>query len=205
MSKITAVKPLESPGDTNPLTRLVEALLREGFTTDDQSDWIEGQERIYRRRERILFTSGETAFVLIDFPEFSEKVLKQAVEGIKNIFTAKGAVAKAMTVFQTTTVYVCIVAQAETPHNERLGRYISRVGGAIVIPVIIIPDINQVVYPASDEKLGIVRPRIEFLQYLLGERKEAGRMHKQTIQTFWVSLAIVGVLLLGVVVSMFTG
>jgi len=204
MSKIKAVKPPESPGDTNPLTRLIEALLREGFTTEDQSDWVEGQERIYRRKERILFTSGETAFVLIDFPEFSEKVLKQAVEGIKNIFTAKGTLAKAMTVFQTITVYVCIVARAETPHNERLGRYISRVGGAIVIPVIIIPDINQVVYPASDEKLGIVRPRIEFLQYLLGERKEAGTMHRQTIQTFWVSIAIVGVLILGVIVSMFT-
>lgn len=203
------VKPVESPGDTNPLTRLIEALTREGFTTEDHGEFGEGEEgsgeRIYRRQEKVLFARGETAFVLIDFPQFSERVLKQAVGGIKNLFTAKTGLQKALTVLQTTTVYVCIVAREETPHNESLGRYISRVGGAIVIPVIIIPDINQVVYPSSDEKLGIVRPRIEFLQYLIGERREPVKMHRQTIQTFWISAGMVGVLLIAVIVSMFTG
>jgi len=205
MSTTKAVKPAESPGDSDPFSRLVEALVREGFTTtNEESEWKERGEKIYRRRERVLFARGETVFVFIAYPEFSERILKQAVEGITHLHTAKGALEKAMTVFQTTTVYVCIVAQEETPHNESLGRYISKIGGAIVIPVILIPEINQVVYPASDEKLGIVRPRIEYLQYLIGERRDAPNMHRQTLQTFWASAGIVALIALALVFSMFT-
>jgi hypothetical protein len=69
--------------------------------------------------------------------------------------------------------------------------------------VIIVPDINQVIYPNLEEKVASVRPRVEYLQYLLGERREMVDMHRATKQAMWVSLAVVLVLLLTIAVSMF--
>ena len=43
----------------------------------------------------------------------------------------------------------------------------------------------------------------EYLQFLLGERRETVDMHKPTVQAMWVSLGVVLVLLLAIVVSLF--
>jgi hypothetical protein len=59
-------------------------------------------------------------------------------------------------------------------------------------------------YPNLEEKVGVLRPRIEYLQYLLGERRESVDMHKPTIQAMWVSVAVIALLLVAVVFSLFT-
>jgi hypothetical protein len=105
-------------------------------------------------------------------------------------------------VLQSTTVYHCLVTDGDQPHNDLLTGYVTRAGGATFIPVIIVPDINQVVYPDLEEKVASVRPRIEYLQYLLGERRETVDMHRPTVQAMWVSLGVVLVLLLAIVVSL---
>jgi hypothetical protein len=47
-----------------------------------------------------------------------------------------------------------------------------------------------------------VKPRVEYLQYLLGERRETVNMHRPTVQAMWVSLGVVLVLLLAIAVSL---
>lgn len=201
-----AVKPPESPTDSDPVTRLLGVLEREGFRSmsEDDGGLAALGERVYHRAEKVSFVRGETVFVLIDFPALTEKVLSQAMDGITNLFKAKRRADKALSFFQPTTVYVCIIARSESPHTASLNRYISTAGGAIIIPVIVIPDINQVVYPSVEEKVGgTVRPRVEFLQYVLGERREAVEIHQKTVRTFYVSLAFVSVLLIAAVVTFF--
>jgi hypothetical protein len=108
---------------------------------------------------------------------------------------------KALSVLQSTTVYHCLVADGDQPHNDPLTNYVTRSGGATFIPVVLVPDINQVIYPDVEEKVASVRPRIEYLQYLLGERRENVNMHRTTIQAFYISLAVVGLLLIAVAFS----
>ena len=98
---------------------------------------------------------------------------------------------KALSVLQSTTVYHCLVADGDQPHNDLLTGYVTRSGGATFIPVIIVPDINQVIYPDLEEKVASVRPRVEYLQYLLGERRETVDMHRPTVQAMWISLGVV--------------
>lgn len=193
--------PVPLVGEQDPVQRLIDALRREGFEPLTEDD--EHGERIYRREERVLFASGETVFHLIDFPKVDQKTLEQAVETIANLYRARGAGQKVLSVFQTRTVYVCVVARSDSPHYESLGRHVTIAGGAILIPVVIVPDINQVVYPVvtGERRSGTIQPRIEYLQYLLGERREAAPMHRQTIRTFWFSAAIIGVLVLGIILS----
>lgn len=199
-----ALTPAPPVIDPDPISRLVHELLKEGFTPLHEEEWDLTGERIYRRPERVLFASGETVFVLIDFPQLDDKTLEQAIDGIANLYRARGAGQKALSVFQTRTVYVCIVARNESPHYESLNRFITLAGGAILIPVVVVPEINQVVYPVAtgERRAGTIQPRIEYLQYLLGERRENVEMHKQTVRTFWVSAAVVGVLLIGAIVSL---
>jgi hypothetical protein len=45
---------------------------------------------------------------------------------------------------------------------------------------------------------------VEYLQYLLGERRETVNMHKPTIQAMWISAAVVLMLLVAVVFSFVT-
>ena len=90
----------------------------------------------------------------------------------------------------------------DQPHNDALSSYITRMGGATFIPVIMVPEINQVVYPQLEEKVGTVRPRVEYLQHLLGERRETVNMHKPTVQAMWISLAVVIVLIAAIAVSL---
>jgi hypothetical protein len=203
MQKLKAEKPIESPADGDPVTRLMARLVAEGFTTEQgEAEWREFGEIIYRRPEKISFASGETIFIFTRVPELNERILKQTSDSVVNTYSAKSAGEKALSVLQSTTVYHCLVAEGDQPHNALLTDYVHRLGGATFIPVIIVPDINQVIYPELEDKLTNVRPRVQYLQYLLGERREPVDMHRQTIQAMWVSLAVVAVLLLAIVVSL---
>lgn len=202
MQTLKAVRPPEAPADPDPVSRLIRVLESEGFKAiHEEEEWSAYGERVYHRAERVSFVQGETVFVLIDFPHLNEKVLGQAVEGITHLFRARKKTDKALSVFQPTTVYVCIVARSESPHTASLNRFISTAGGAVIIPVILIPEINQVVYPSVDEKFGTVLPRIEFLQYVLGERKEAVEIHSKTIRAFYASIAVVAALVIGMILT----
>jgi hypothetical protein len=204
MQELKAEKPLESPAGSDPASRLMARLEEEGFTTDlTDEDWRNYGEIIYRRAEKISFASGETIFIFTRVRDLNERILHQTSESVVNAYKARSVGGKALSVLQSTTVYHCLVAEGDQPHNDLLTGYVTRAGGATFIPVIIVPEINQVIYPNLEEKVASVRPRIEYLQYLLGERRETVDMHRPTIHAMWISLAVIVVLLLAIVVSMF--
>jgi hypothetical protein len=203
MQELKAEKPPESPADSDPASRLMARLAEEGFTTDlTDEDWQRDGEIIYRRAEKISFASGETVFIFTRVHNLNEKILRQTSDSVVNSYKARSLAGKALSVLQSTTVYHCLVADGDQPHNDLLTGYVTRAGGATFIPVIIVPDINQVIYPDLEEKVASVRPRVEYLQYLLGERRETVNMHRPTVQAMWVSLAVVLVLLLAIAVSL---
>lgn len=205
MQELKAEKPTESPEGVNCVTRLIQRLRDEGFTSDlTEADFQELGEIIFRRDEKIAFSSVETVFIFTRTPELNERILRQSSESVANTYRAKSAAQKALSVLQSTTVYHCLVCTTEQPHNELLNQFITRSGGATFIPVIMVPEINQVVYPNLEEKIGTIRPRIEYLQYLLSERREPVNMHRQTVQAFYVSMAVIAVLLLAVAFSFVT-
>ena len=202
MLELKAEKPLESPSDSDPVTRLMERLREEGFTTDQSDeDWEKFGEIIFQRDEKISFASGETVFIFTRVPDLNERILRQTTESVVNTYKAKKPFEKALSVLQSTTVYHCLVAAGDQPQTNLLAPFITRMGGATVIPVIIVPEINQVVYPDVEEKVGSVRPRVEYLQYLIGERRETVDMHRQTIQAFYISLGVVALLVIAVIAS----
>lgn len=205
MLRTKAVKPTESTADSDPMSRLVEVLQREGFESlHDDEAWKVFGEKVFRRTERVLFAKGETIFLLIDFPSVTEKIVGQAVESLGNLFRARSGADKILAPLQSTTVYVCIVARDEIPMSLNLNRNVSSIGGAVLIPVVIVPEINQVLYPSTDEKVGSTKPRIEYLQYVLGERFETVAIHKQTVQTMYVTMAIAVLLVVAVAFSLIT-
>ena len=205
MQELKAEKPIESPAGSDPVLRLMERLGEEGFTTEQGPEWWEEYgEVIYRRDEKLPIARGETVFIFTRVPEINERILRQSSEAVVHTYGAKSAAQKALSVLQSTTVYHCLVCTSDEPHNESLTDYISRIGGATFIPVVIVPGINEVLYPNLEDKVGVIRPRVEYLQYLLGERRETVDMHKPTIQAMWVSLAVVALLLVAVVFSMVT-
>jgi len=202
MLELKAEKPTESPAGTDPVTRLMERLREEGFTPDqNEDDWENFGEIIFRRDEKISVATGETVFIFTRVTDLTERLLRQSAESVVNTYSAKKPVEKALSVLQSTTVYHCLVATGDQPHSDLLTRYVTRQGGATFIPVIFVPEINQVVYPDVEEKVGSVRPRVEYLKYLIGERREPVNMHRQTVQAFYVSLGVVAVLLLAVIAS----
>src|SRR5258708_10648350 len=204
MQELKAEKPPESPAGSDPASRLMARLEEEGFTTDlTDDDWRNYGEIIFRRAEKIAFASGETIFIFTRVRDLNERILHQTSESVVNAYKARGLAGKALSVLQSTTVYHCLVAEGDQPHNDLLTGYVTRAGGATFIPVIIVPEINQVIYPDLEEKVASVRPRIEYLQYLLGERLETVDMHRPTVQAIWVSLGAVGVLLLLILISLF--
>jgi hypothetical protein len=204
MQELKAEKPPESPSDSDPASRLMARLTEEGFTTDlTGEDWRRYGEIIFRRSEKISFAAGETVFIFTRVHDLNERILRQTSESVVNAYKARGVAGKALSVLQSTTIYHCLVASGDQPHNDLLTGYVTRAGGATFIPVIIVPEINQVVYPDLEEKVASVRPRVEYLQYLLGERREMVDMHRPTVQAMWVSLAVVLVLVLLIVVSLF--
>lgn len=195
---------LTGPAEGHDLVeRLMRRLLEEGFTTDQSlDDWMSMGEIIFRRAEKISVANGETIFIFTAVPELNDRILRQTSDAVVHTYKAKNILDKALAVLQSTTVYHCLVQTSEQPHNELLNNYITRSGGATFIPVVIVPAINQVLYPNLDEeKIGTVRPRVEYLQYLLNERREPVNMHAPTIQAFYVSVAVVVMLLLAVVFS----
>jgi hypothetical protein len=203
MQELKAEKPPESPADSDPASRLMARLVEEGFTTDlTDEDWRSYGEIIYRRAEKISFAAGETLFIFTRVHDLNERILRQTSESVVNSYKARSVSGKALSVLQSTTVYHCLVAEGDQPHNDLLTGYVTRAGGATFIPVIIVPDINQVIYPDLEEKVASVRPRVEYLQYLLGERRETVDMHRSTVQAMWVSLGVVLVLILAIAVSL---
>jgi hypothetical protein len=205
MQELKAEKPIESPEGSDPVVRLMNRLADEGFTTEQGPEWWdEYGEVIYRRAEKLPLTSGETVFIFTRIPDLNERILRQTSDSVVHTYGAKNVLQKALSVLQSTTVYHCLVCTADAPHNEPLSQYIRRSGGATFIPVVIVPGINEVLYPNLEEKVGVMKPRVEYLQYLLGERRESVDMHKPTIQAMWVSAAVVVLLLLAVIFSFVT-
>ena len=180
----------------------MQRLREEGFTSDmSEAEWNDFGEIIFSRPEKITPARGETVFIFTRVPELNERVLRQTSQSVVNTYRAKSVSQKMLSVLQTTTVYHCLVTPDDSPHNELLNDFIVRSGGATFIPVVIVPEINQVVYPNLEEKIGTMRPRVEYLQYLLSERREPVNMHRQTVQAFWISAAVVVVLLAAVLFS----
>jgi hypothetical protein len=202
MPLLKAETPIESPADSDPVARLMKRLVDDGFTTDQsEQDWNEFGEIIYRRAEQISFASGETIFIFTRVPEINERILRQTAQSVVNSYSARSIQQKALSVLQSTTVYHCLVSQSDQPHNETLNPFITRTGGATFIPVVIVPDINEVLYPVLEEKVGSIRPRVQYLQYLLGERREPVNMHRMTVQAFYISVAVVVLLLIAIGLS----
>jgi hypothetical protein len=182
----------------------MQRLRDEGFTTDQQEEDWELGEIIFRRSEKISVATGETIFIFTRIPELNEKILRQTSDSVGNTYRAKSIVQKALAVLQSTTVYHCLVSESDQPQSGLLDQFVTRRGGATFIPVIIVPGINQVVYPDLQDKIASVRPRVEYLQYLLGERRESVNMHRQTVQAFWVAVGVVVLLLAAVGLSFVT-
>jgi hypothetical protein len=204
MHELKAEKPIESPEGSDPVSRLMQRLRDEGFTTDQQEEDWELGEIIFRRSEKISVATGETIFIFTRIPELNEKILRQTSDSVGNTYRAKSIVQKALAVLQSTTVYHCLVSESDQPQSGLLDQFVTRRGGATFIPVIIVPGINQVVYPDLQDKIASVRPRVEYLQYLLGERRESVNMHRQTVQAFWVAVGVVVLLLAAVGLSFVT-
>ena len=184
------------------VARLMERLRAEGFSTDqDVSEWEQFGEIIFRRAEKISVATGETIFIFTRIPELNERVLRQTSDSVVNTYKAKTTSQKALSVLQSTTVFHCLVCETDQPYSEMLDAYVTRSGGATFIPVVMVPEINQVLYPQLDERLGTVKPRIEYLQYLLSERREPVDMHRPTVQAFYISVAVVVLLLIAVLFS----
>src|SRR5438045_6731295 len=202
MQELKAEKPIESPAGTDPVGRLIERLGEEGLTTDQKpDDWQNFGEIIYSRPERISVARGETTFIFTRVPELNERILRQTADSVVNTYRARHPMQKALSVLQSTTVYHCLVVPGDQPRNEPLTDYVTRRGGATFIPVVFVPEINEVLYPDVEEKVASVRPRIEYLQYLVGERRETVDMHRMTVQAFYISLAVVALLVIAVAFS----
>jgi hypothetical protein len=194
----------EMPADSDPVSRLMDRLREEGFTTDQSpDDWERFGEIIFRRSEAISFAKGETVFIFTRVPDLTSRVLRQASESVVHTWKARDATGKALSVLQSTTVYHCLVAPGDTPHNDPLVNFVARVGGATFLPIVIVPEINQVIYPDVEEKIGSIKPRIEYFRYLIGERREPIDMHRPTLQALWVSVGVVVLLVFAIVFSMF--
>ena len=205
MQELKAQKPTESPEGSDPVLRLMTRLADEGFTTEQGPEWWdEYGEIIYRREVKLPLTSGETVFIFTRVPDINERILRQTSDSVVHTYGAKGLLQKALSVLQSTTVYRCLVCTNDIPHNEPLSNYIARRFGATFIPVVMVPGINEVLYPNLEERIGVVRPRVEYLQYLLGERRDPVDMHKPTVQALWVSVAVVAVMLIAIVFSLVT-
>lgn len=203
MQELKAEPPLESPAGTDAVTRLMARLHDEGFTTDqNEEDWREFGEIIFRRSEKISFATGETVFIFTRVEGLNERILRQTSDSVVHTYKAKDSLQKALSVLQSITVYHCLVATGDQPHNEMLTPYVTRRLGATFIPVVIVPEINQVIYPDVEEKVGSVAPRVEYLKYLLGERRDTVNMHRSTLQAMWVSLGVLVVLLVAIAVSL---
>ena len=202
---LKTTKPTESPEEPNPLNRLTDVLSAEGFSRmTENEEWAALGDEVWHRTERVLFAEGETVFVFLQAGAISPKVIDQAMNGIRNLFIARGRSKGAGTIFQTTTVYVGILGTSGAPHRSELNGMVTEAKGTVIIPVIIMPEINTVIYPdvELERKLSAVRVRVEYLRYLLGERGEQVDVHKGTIATFWISVGFVALLVVAGILTM---
>jgi hypothetical protein len=203
MQELKAETPVESPDGPDLVERLMARLRDEGFTTDQaDEEWRDFGEIIYSRSEKISFATGRTIFIFTRVDDLNERILRQTSESVVHTYKAKDTTEKALSVLQSITVYHCLVAGGDQPHSELLSPYVTRRLGATFIPVILVPEINQVVYPDVQEKVGSIAPRIEYLKYLLGERRDPVDMHRSTLQAMWVSMGVLVVLLIAIAVSL---
>lgn len=201
---LTTTRPTESPEEPSPLERLRHALQSEGFEQyGEEDDWSALGEQVWHRPEKVLFATGETVFVIIEHPEVSQKIIDQAVEGITQLFRARTGSRRALSVLQTTTVYVVLAAETGAPHHAVMEDYLAVAGGVVVIPVVMLPEVNLVRYPDATElrKGSPVRVRIEYLRYLLGERTEDVSIHRGTVATFWIVAGVVLFLLVAAILA----
>jgi len=130
MQELKAEKPTESPTE-NPVIRLMGRLKAEGFSTDQsEDDWQNFGEIIYSRNEKISFASGETVFIFTRVSDLNDRILRQTSDSVVNTYKAKKPVEKALSVLQSITVYHCLVATGDQPHNDLLTNYVTRSGGA---------------------------------------------------------------------------
>jgi hypothetical protein len=197
----TATLPIESPpGD--PLTRLIDALEQNGFQPLHEDEaWQAFGEKVFLRSEKVLIVNGETIFLFIEHDSLTDKILRQAMESLSQLFRARHRSDRALSVFQSRTVYVCFISRNEIPLDVNVSRYTSSAGGAVLVPVIIVPDINQVIYPLTEERIGGIKPRIEYLQYLIGERFESTNIHRQTVQAIYFAGGIALIIVVGIILS----
>ena len=116
MQELKAEKPIESPAGTDVVTRLMDRIREEGFTTDQPvEEWEQYGEIIFRRPEKISVASGETIFIFTRIPELNDRILRQTSESVVNTYKAKSFQQKALTVLQSTTVYHCLVVDGDQP------------------------------------------------------------------------------------------
>jgi hypothetical protein len=126
-------------------------LREEGFTTDQsEEEWEQYGEIIFHREEKISFAEGETVFIFTKVDDLNEGILKQTSESVVNTYKAKNPAQKALSVLQSTTVYHCLVAPGDMPHNELLSEYVRRQMGATFIPVVMVPEINEREHAQAD-------------------------------------------------------
>jgi hypothetical protein len=201
---LTTKRPPESPDDHDPISRLVTVLEREGFQPVHEDDeWSGFGEKVWHRSEKVLFAEGETVVIVIEHPDVDETILDQAMRGMRELFRARSRTRQALSVLQTTTVYVCISGSAGMPYHGKLNEFIAVAGGAVILPVVAIPDHNTVIYPdvSAERKFSPIRRRVEYLQYLLGEVREPVEIHRPTVRTFWISVGFAAALVVAAILT----
>ena len=114
MQKLKAEKPIESTADTDPVTRLMQRLREEGFSSNQAEDeWSNFGEVIFSRPEKISVATGETVFIFTRIPELNERVLRQTSDSVVHTYKAKTTSQKALSVLQSTTVFHCLVCETD--------------------------------------------------------------------------------------------
>jgi hypothetical protein len=77
MQELKAEKPTESPVGSDPVTRLMQRLREEGFASDqNEEDFAQFGEVIFRREEKISIARGETVFIFTRIPELNARILR---------------------------------------------------------------------------------------------------------------------------------
>src|SRR2546430_639833 len=122
--------------DDPQVARLISLVLqRNGEKSEVVSDGRAALERAKELNPSLIFAK---------IPELNERVLRQTSESVVNTYTARTLQQKALSVLQTTTVFHCLVCETDQPYSEVLDVYVMRSGGATFIPVVMVPEINQV-------------------------------------------------------------
>ncbi len=205
MQELKAEKPIESPEGSDPVLRLMDRLAEEGFTTEQGPEWWdEYGEIIYRRPEKLPLTKGETVFIFTRVPDLNERMLRQTSESVVQTYGAKTPCRKRCRSCRPRRSITAWSTTSDVPHNETAHRLHHPHRRRDVHPRDDRPRHQPGVYPNLEDKVGVINPRVEYLQYLLGERRETVNMHRPTVQAMWVAVAVLVVLLVAVGFSFVT-